>query len=107
MSWTVLLVVALGAYGFKALGQFVLSRVELSGPLADVVAYLPAALFGGLVVQQVLAELSDGIGELDSDLVWTRAAGVAAGAVAVRLKAPLLVVIVVSAGVAALLRLAV
>lgn len=98
MSWWILLGIAAGAYAFKLVGFFGLSRVELSGPLADLVRFLPAAMFAGLVVQQVLA---DGT----TEVVATRAVGVAAGGVAIWAKAPLLVVIVVSAAVAALARL--
>lgn len=98
MSWGVLLTMAAGAYALKALGVFGLSRVELSGPLADLVRLLPAAMFAGLVLQQTLTGAA-------GDVIATRALGVAAGAVAVWCKAPLLVVIVVAAGVTALARL--
>lgn len=100
MSWWIILTMAAGAYAFKLLGLFVLSRVELTGPLADVVRLLPAAMFAGLVLQQTLTGAA-------ADVIATRALGVAAGAVAVWARAPLLVVIVVSAGVTALARLAV
>lgn len=98
MSWWIIATMALGAYAFKALGLFGLSRVELTGPLADLVRLLPAAMFAGLVLQQTLT----GAG---ADIIATRSIGVAAGAVAVWLKAPLLVVIVVAAGVTAAARL--
>jgi branched-subunit amino acid transport protein len=97
MSWWTILVMAAAAYAFKALGVFGLSRVQLRGPLADLVALLPAAMFAGLVLQQTLTGAA-------GDVLATRALGVAAGAVCVWRKAPLLVVIVVSAGVAALAR---
>jgi len=94
MSWWAIIALAAGSYGFKAFGLLGLSRVELRGPLADLVRFLPAAMFAGLIVQNVLA---DGT----SEIVVTRALGVAAGGLAVWAKAPLLVVILVAAGVAA------
>lgn len=100
MSWTVIAVMAAGAYAFKVAGFFGLSRIELTGPLADLVRLLPAAMFAGLVMQQTLTGAA-------AEIVATRALGVAAGVIAVRAKAPLLVVIVVSAAVAALARLAI
>ena len=97
MSWWVIGAIAAGAYGFKALGLFGLSRIEFSGPLAGVVQFLPAAMFAGLTVQQVLSHGS-------TDVTVTRAIGVAAGALAVWRKVPLPLVIVISAGVAAAAR---
>lgn len=100
MSWTIILVMAAAAYAFKVLGLFGLSRVEMSGPLEQLVRFLPAAMFSGLIVLQAMAEAP-------AEIVATRILGLAAGGVAVWLKAPLLVVIVVSAAVAALARLVV
>lgn len=97
MSWGVILTLAVGAYAFKALGLFGLSRIELTGPLADLVRLLPAAMFAGLVMQQTVTGAA-------ADVVATRSIGVAAGAIAIWAKAPLLVVILVSAGVTALAR---
>lgn len=97
MSWAAIAVVAVGAYAFKAAGLLGLSRVELRGPLADLVRLLPAALFAGLVLQQTLTGAA-------ADVLATRALGVAAGALAIRLKAPLVVVIVASAATAAVSR---
>lgn len=98
MTWSTVMVLAAGAYAFKLFGLFALSRVKLSGALADVVGLLPAAVFTGLVMQQTLT----GGG---ADIVATRILGVAAGILAVWAKAPLMVVILVSAGTAALARL--
>lgn len=94
MTWTLIAVMAAGAYGLKVAGLFGLSRVELRGSLASVVRFLPAALFASLVVQQTISTGS-------TEIMVTRALGVAAGGVAAWRKAPLLVVIVVGAGVAA------
>lgn len=100
MSWWVIASMAAGAYTFKVLGIFGLSRVDLRGPLAELVRFLPAAMLAGLIVQQSLSEAS-------GEIIATRALGIAAGGLAVWAKAPLIVVIVVSAGVAALARLVV
>ena len=100
MSWWIIGSMAVGAYAFKAFGLFGLSRIELTGPLADLVRLLPAAMFAGLVLQQTVTGAA-------ADVIATRAVGVAAGAVAVWCKAPLLVVIVVSAAVTALVRWAI
>lgn len=97
MSWTTIVVMALGAYGFKALGLFAVSRVTMPGPVAGLVQFIPAALFCGIVVSQTL-------GDGSAEIVATRFVGVAAGAVAVWRRASLPVVIVVSAAVAALAR---
>lgn len=100
MTWWIILSMTAGAYAFKALGIFGLSRVDLRGPLADLVRFLPAAMLAGLIMQQTLSEAP-------GEIIATRALGIAAGGIAIWAKAPLIVVIVVSAGVAALARLAV
>lgn len=97
MSWTVIAVMAAGAYAFKALGLFALSRVTMPTPVAELVQFIPAALFCGIVITQTL-------GDGSAEIVATRALGVAAGGLAVWRRAPLPVVIVVSAAVAALTR---
>lgn len=97
MSWTIIGVMAAGAYAFKALGLFALSRVEMPTPIAQLVQFIPAALFCGIVVTQTL-------GDGSADVVATRVLGVAAGGIAVWRRAPLPVVIVISAAVAALAR---
>lgn len=111
MSWTAILVLAAGAYGFKALGLLVL------GPLADrggasqsnddaassgglalqVGQLLPPALLAALVVNQTV---SDG----QALVLDARLAGVAAGALAVWRGAPFWLVILVAAAVAGGLR---
>lgn len=91
--------IAVGAYGWKAFGLLVLSRLRVEGPLAGIAAHLPAALFAGLITQQVL-----GTGTAQD--VSTRLAGVVAGGVLAWRRVPLLAVIVTAAGVTALARLA-
>lgn len=97
MSWTTIAVIAAGAYAWKALGLFGLSRIRLRGPLEQLAAHLPAALFCGLVVQQ-------GLGGGDATTVWTRLVGLGVGGVAAWRKAPLLMVLVAAALTTAVLR---
>ncbi len=97
MSWPALVALAVGAYGFKALGLVVVGD-RLPGPLRPLVAVLPAALFSALVVVQTL-----GAGDhlvLDARLVGTAAAGVA-----VWRRAPFVVVVLVGVAVTAVARL--
>ena len=97
MTWWIIGAMVVGAYAFKFGGLVALSRIELQGPMAHLVRFLPPALFASLIVQQTITTGS-------AEVIATRALGVAAGGVAVWRKAPLLVVIVVGAGVAALAR---
>ena len=97
MSWTALLVLAAGAYGFKVLGLVVLGGRQLPAPLARCVALLPAALLPALIAVQTL----DGGERLVLD---ARIAGVAAAAVAVWRRLPFAAVLVVAMAVTAGLR---
>lgn len=97
MSWAAVLGLAAGAYALKALGVFGLSRAQLTGWTLWIVQLLPAALLAALIGLQLFDEG-------DAGLVATRVAGVGVGAVAVWRKAPLVVVIVLAAGVTAALR---
>jgi len=111
MSWAAILILAAGAYGFKALGLLVFGPlagrsgaseatdgVEPGGGLAlQLGQLLPPALLAALVVNQTV---SDGQ-ELVLD---ARLAGVVAGAIAVWRGAPFWLVILVAAAVAGGLR---
>jgi branched-subunit amino acid transport protein len=97
VSWGAILGLAAGAYALKALGVFGLSRAQLTGWTLWIVQLLPAALLSALIALQLF-------GDGDAQLVATRVAGVAVGAVAVWRKAPLVLVIVLAAGVTAGLR---
>ncbi len=96
MSWPLLLLLAAGSYGLKALGVTALGSV-VERKLGPVVSLLPAALFSALVVVMTFEEA----GELVLD---SRVAGVAVGAVATWRKAPLLIVVAVAMAVTAGLR---
>lgn len=97
MSWTLVLVLAAGAYGFKALGLVVLGDRPLPVRLERCLALIPAALIAALIVSNTFADGKD----LTID---PRAAGVAAAVIAAWRKANLVVVIVLAATVTALVR---
>jgi branched-subunit amino acid transport protein len=96
-AWVVVAGVGLATIAFKAAGPVLLGARRLPERLRAVVELLAPALFAALVVTQTLGKDS-GIA-IDERLV-----GVAAAAVAVVLRAPLLAVIVVAAAVTALAR---
>ncbi|MGH2847911.1 MAG: AzlD domain-containing protein, partial [Thermoleophilaceae bacterium] len=97
-AWLAVLVVGAATIALKAAGPVLAGERELPEPGARVVHLLAPALLAALVATQAFAA--------DEALVLDeRAAGLAAGAVAVMLKAPLLVVVVVAAATAAVLRL--
>ncbi len=113
MSWTAILLLAGGAYFFKALGLLVLGPATLRGAtdarsrddsteedgvLLRIGKLLPPALLAALVVSQTVATGTDLV-------IDARLAGVAAGAVAVWRGAPFWLVLVISATTTALLRL--
>jgi branched-subunit amino acid transport protein len=96
-AWVVVLVVGAATVALKALGPIVLGGRRLPEPLTGVVALLAPALLAALVVSQTVGG--------DEELVLDeRLAGVAAGAGAIALRAPLLAVVVVAAATTAGLR---
>jgi hypothetical protein len=99
MIWAGLLVGAAGCYALKLAGLFV-PRALLDRPrVRRVAALLPVALLAALIVVQTV---SDGH-RLTFD---PRVAGLGAALVAVRFRAPFLLVVSAAAAVTALLRLA-
>ena len=98
MSWLVIAVVGTGTMLFKAAGPVLLGRRQLPPRVAAVVEVLAPAMLAALVVTQTVGG--------DRQLVLAeRLLGVAAGGIAVWLRAPLLVVMIVAAATAALIRL--
>jgi branched-subunit amino acid transport protein len=98
MSWIVIVVVGALTILFKASGPVLLGTRELPPRVASVVEVLAPAMLSALVVTQTVGG--------DRELVLDeRLLGVAAGGIAVWLRAPLLVVMVVAAATAALVRL--
>jgi branched-subunit amino acid transport protein len=95
--WVVIAVITAGCYGLKYLGLSVPSRVLDRPAVRRVAELVPVALLAALIAVQTF-------GEGRRLTVDPRAAGLAAAAVAVLLRAPFLVVVVTATGVAALLR---
>lgn len=92
--WIVVIVVGSATVALKAVGPLVLGGRELPVRFTGVIALLAPALLAALVVTQAL-------GTDDGLVVDERLAGVAAGAGALVLRAPLLAVVVVAAAVTA------
>ena len=98
MTWVVIGVVGAVTMVFKALGPVLLGARELPPRVNSVVEVLAPAMLAALVVTQTVGG--------DRELVLDeRLAGVVVGGVAVWLRAPLLVVMVLAAATAAVIRL--
>jgi branched-subunit amino acid transport protein len=96
--WTAVLLASAGCFLLKLLGWAVPGRVLDNDRVRRAVVLLPVALLAALVVVQAFAHAR-------SLRLDARAAGLAVAAVAVLLRAPFLVVVVLAAATAALLRL--
>jgi branched-subunit amino acid transport protein len=95
--WLCVLVVGVATIAIKASGPLLAGGRELSQPTARVVDLLAPAVLAALVATQAFAR--------DEELVLDeRAAGLLAAGVAILLRAPLLVVVLVAAVTAAGLR---
>ncbi len=97
MIWAAVLVGSLGCYLEKLVGYVLPSAVVDNESLRRVAGLLPVALLAALVAVQTFA---DG----QALVIDARLAGVAAAVVALLLRAPFLVVVLVAAITAALLR---
>jgi branched-subunit amino acid transport protein len=98
LSWLVIAVVGVATMTFKAAGPVLLGTSELPPRVASVVDVLAPAMLAALVVTQTVGG--------DRELIFDeRVLGVAAGGIAVWLRAPLVAVMVVAAATAALIRL--
>ena len=98
MTWLVIGVVGAVTMVFKASGPVLLGARELPPRVNSVVEVLAPAMLAALVVTQTVGG--------DRELVLDeRLAGVVVGGVAVWLRAPLLVVMVLAAATAAVIRL--
>jgi branched-subunit amino acid transport protein len=97
MTWTLILLLAAGAYFFKVLGLVVIGDRPLPAVLERCLALIPAALIAALVFKDTFS-----VGQhLQID---ARAAGVGAATIAAWQRAPLILVIVIGAGVTAAVR---
>ena len=97
MTWTLVFLLAAGAYFFKVLGLVVIGDRPLPPVIERCLGLIPAALIAALVVKDTFS-----VGQhLQID---ARAAGVGAAVVAAWRKSPLILVIVIGAGVTAAVR---
>lgn len=97
MSWLLVLLLAVGAYGCKVTGLVLIGARRLPAVVTRCLALVPAALIAALVVKDTFSTGQELV-------VDARAAGVAAAAVAAWRRAPLIVVILVAAVVTAAVR---
>jgi uncharacterized membrane protein len=95
--WAAVLATAAGCYALKVAGWFVPSSVLSRPQVKTAATLLPIALLSGLVVVQVL-------GSGRHLVLDARAAGLVAAAVCLWFRLPFLVMVLVAAGTAALLR---
>lgn len=98
-TWAVVLLVGAFTIAFKAVGPVLLGGRELPPRLEEAFELLAPSLLAALVVTQALGE--DGEIVIDERLV-----GVGVAAVALRLRAPLIMVMIVAAVSTALVRAA-
>ncbi len=97
MSWTALLLLALGAFAFKAAGNFGVGRLAEHSTVVGLGRLLPPALLAALIV--------DGTFNSNSSLVLdARAGGVLLGGIAAYHRAPFWLVVVLAAATTAILR---
>jgi len=97
VSWGAILMIAAGAYFFKAAGTFGLGRYLQNPTMLAIGTLLPPALLAALVAVQTF---STG----NALVIDARAAGVIAGGIAVWLRAPFWVVVLIAAAVTATIR---
>jgi branched-subunit amino acid transport protein len=99
MSTALIVILGLGAgtYALKAAGPLLLGGRRLPAGVERIAQRLPAALLASLVVVSTLADDR-------SVVVDARLAGVVAAGVALRLRAPFMVVVAVALAVTATLR---
>ena len=95
--WLSTLAVGVATIVFKAMGPVLLGRRDLPGWLAGPVGFLAPAVLAALVVTQA-------VGRSRAVVADARLVRLGVGAVAIALRAPLLVVIIAAAAAAALVR---
>ena len=97
MTWTLIILLTLGAYGFKVTGLVFLGGRSLPPMFERCLALIPAAVVTALVMKDTFTQGQELV--LDA-----RALGIAVAVIAAWRKAPLIVVIVLGAAVTALVR---
>jgi branched-subunit amino acid transport protein len=96
-AWLVVGIVGVGTMAMKAVGPVVLGGRTLPDRAMSVISLLAPAVLAALIVTQT-------IGGNHHYVFDARLAGLAAAAVALRFRAPLLVVVVLAAAVTAVVR---
>jgi branched-subunit amino acid transport protein len=97
VTWTLIILLTLGAYGFKVTGLVFLGGRSLPPIFERCLALIPAAVVTALVMKDTFTQGQELV--LDA-----RALGIAVAVIAAWRKAPLIVVIVLGAAVTALVR---
>ena len=97
MTWTLVLLLALGAYAFKFTGLVVIGSRTLPLVVERCLALIPAAVISALIVKDTLTQGQDIV-------IDARAAGIAVAIIAAWRRAPLIAVIVLGAAVTAAVR---
>ena len=97
MTWTLIILLTIGAYAFKVTGLVFLGGRSLPPMFERCLALIPAAVVTALVMKDTFTNGQELV--LDA-----RALGIAVAGIAAWRKAPLIVVIVLGAAVTALVR---
>jgi branched-subunit amino acid transport protein len=97
MTWTLIILLTIGAYTFKVTGLVILGGRTLPPIFERCLALIPAAVVTALVMKDTFTQGQELV--LDA-----RALGIAVAVIAAWRKAPLIVVIVLGAVVTALVR---
>jgi branched-subunit amino acid transport protein len=97
MTWTLIILLTIGAYAFKVTGLVILGGRTLPPIFERCLALIPAAVVTALVMKDTFTQGQELV--LDA-----RALGIAVAGIAAWRKAPLIVVIVLGAAVTALVR---
>ena len=97
MTWTLIILLTIGAYAFKVTGLVILGGRTLPPIFERCLALIPAAVVTALVMKDTFTQGQELV--LDA-----RAFGIAVAVIAAWRKAPLIVVIVLGAAVTALVR---
>ena len=97
MTWTLIILLAVGAYAFKVTGLIILGGRSLPPVFERCLGLIPAAIITALVMKDTFT--------VGQDLALdARALGIAVAVVAAWKRAPLIVVIVLGAAATALVR---
>jgi branched-subunit amino acid transport protein len=97
MTWTLIILLAVGAYAFKVTGLIILGGRSLPPVFERCLGLIPAAIITALVMKDTFTVGQD----LTLD---ARALGIAVAVIAAWKRAPLILVIVLGAAVTALVR---